>query len=83
MKNYIVTASPHQQYRFEVKKISIGAVGNCKYDVYQEGKFIANLEPDGFDFLRDMPEPDRYGSGDSPSIGRTDSRSGIIQPSER
>lgn len=57
MENYTVSISPEHQYQFQVEQHPHHVTGSCKYKIYQEGKFVASLEPDGQDFLHVCQNP--------------------------
>jgi hypothetical protein len=57
MEKYAVIISPEIQYYFEVEQYPHQVSGGCKYKVYQEGEFLASLEPDGQDFLHVCQNP--------------------------
>jgi hypothetical protein len=57
MENYTVIISPEHQYHFQVSQYPHYATESCKYKIFQNGKFVASLEPDGQDFLHVCQNP--------------------------
>lgn len=57
MENYTVTITPDHHYHFQVEQYPHHATGQCTYKIYQNGDFVASLEPDGQDFLHVCQNP--------------------------
>jgi hypothetical protein len=57
MENYTVTITPDHHHHFQVEQYPHHATGHCKYKIYQNGVFVASLEPDGQDFLHICQNP--------------------------
>lgn len=51
MENYTITITPEHQHHFQVSFHPHHATGSCKYKIFQNGTFVASLEPDRQDFL--------------------------------
>lgn len=56
METYTLSLSPDHQWHFQVSQHP-HTNGGCKYKIYQEGDFVASLEPDGQDFLHVCQNP--------------------------
>lgn len=45
MDNFTVTLSPNRKFHYQVEQHPHHVTGGCKYKIYQDGKFVASLEP--------------------------------------
>ena len=57
MDNFSVTLSPNHKCHFQVEQHPHHVTGGCKYKIYQDGKFVASLEPDSRNFLHVCQNP--------------------------
>lgn len=57
MQRYSVIITPSHHYHFEVEQLPYDPDGRCNYNIYQNGTFVARLEPDGYDSLRVCQNP--------------------------
>ncbi|MHA4895221.1 hypothetical protein ACXZ1K_10735 [Pedobacter sp. PWIIR3] len=57
MENYTVSITPEHQHHFQVIQYPHHASGGCQYKIYQNGDFVASLEPDAQDFLHVCKNP--------------------------
>lgn len=57
METYTVTITSKQQHHFQVTQYPHHASGGCQYQIYQDGDFVASLEPDRDGFLHVCKNP--------------------------
>lgn len=57
MDNFTVSLSPDRVFHYQVEQHPHHVTGGCKYKIYQDGKFVASLEPDSRDFLHVCQNP--------------------------
>jgi hypothetical protein len=57
MENYTVILSPKCQHLFQIGQYPHTPTAGCKYKIFQNGNFVASLEPDRADFLHVCQNP--------------------------
>lgn len=57
MENYTINLSPRQKHLFQVVEYPHHESGSCKYKIFQNGNFVASLEPDSQGFLHICRNP--------------------------
>jgi hypothetical protein len=57
METYTISLSATHQHHFQVAEYPHHASGSCKYKIFQNGDFVASLEPDSHDFLHICKNP--------------------------
>ena len=57
METYTISLTATHQHHFQVAEYPHHASGSCKYKIFQNGDFVASLEPDSHDFLNVCKNP--------------------------
>ncbi len=57
METYTISVSKTHHHQFQVAQYPHYSNGRCKYKIFQNGNFVASLEPDRHDFLHVCKNP--------------------------
>jgi hypothetical protein len=57
METYTISLSSTHRHQFQVAEYPHHASGSCKYKIFQNGDFVASLEPDNHGFLHICKNP--------------------------